>query len=252
MSAVLLPAFAGPKLNEVLTAVGGAGAGESKANGFFSAGAGGAGAPNEKGTGVDTNFSSAALGCALSEKPGVDDESCVPKRGLGASITGAGAGTGDVEGAGEPNEKALFDGSAIARTGAGCPNEKAGLDGSVTGAGTTGVPKLNGVGEGAAPKRGDSLASGSATFEVPTAGEGAPNENGEEDAAGRRAAAAGGTGDGVDISSTEVETSLGGAGALNDTPVVVAEVPKIEVLVEGEVGPNMEVVAGTVDGAAVT
>ncbi|KAJ8593907.1 hypothetical protein M405DRAFT_560398 [Rhizopogon salebrosus TDB-379] len=248
VSAALLPAFAGPKLNEDLTA-GGAGEGVPNANDFFSAGVGGAGVPNEKGAGTDNDFSSAGavLGRALSEKPGVVDVPCVPNRGLGASITGAGVGTRDVEGAGGPNEKALFDGSVIAGTDAGCPKENAGLDGSAAGAETTGVPKLNGAAGGAAPKReGGSRASGSVTFEVSTTGGEAPNENGKE-ATGRGATTADGTGD----PSTGARTSLGGAGAPNDTPVVVAEVPKIEELVDAGDAPNRELATGAADDAAV-
>ena len=243
VSAALLPALGGPKPNEGLTAVGGAGDGEPKANGFFSIGAGGAGALNEKGAGEDVGFSSAVLGRAVREKPEVVDEPCVPKRDFGVSVTGAGAG--DTEGADGPNEKALFDGSATAGTGVGCPKENAGLDSVSAGAGATGVPKLNGAREGVASTTSDSLASGSVVLEVSTAGGGALNENGE-DAAGRGAAAGGGIG----VPSAGAGTSFGSAGTPNDTPVVVV-VPKIEILAEGGVGPNLEFVAGAADGVPV-
>jgi hypothetical protein len=241
VSAALLPAFEGPKLNAGLIAAGGAGDGVPNVNDFFSAGAGGAGAPNEKDAGADTGFSSAGavLGRTPSEKPGVVDEPCVPKSGLGASITGAGGGTGDIEGADTPNEKAPFDDSVVTGASAGCSKENAGLDDSAAGAGTTGASKLHGEAEGAAPKVG-LLTLGSTAFEVSTAGGGAPNENGREDVTGR------GAEERVRIPSTGV-ASFGAAGVSNEMPAVVAEVPEIEVLVDAVVVPNTEVVAGATD-----
>lgn len=246
VSAALLPAFACPKLNSVAVAVGGAGEGAPKVNDFFSAGAGEADAnENDVGTEVDFSSAGAVLGRALNGNPVAVVVPCVPKNGFGTSITaaGAGAGAGDVEGAGPPNEKALFDGSVNAGVDAGSPKENAGLDGSAAGAETASVPKLN----GAAPKCDEGLfPSFSAGFGASLAGAGsagaggAPNENGEEDSAGVEAYGGAGEGTGEVTGVTPIAAGVAfGAGAPNAVPVLVEEGPKIEVLADAGAAPNV-------------
>jgi hypothetical protein len=257
VSAALLPALAFPKLNGLAVAVGGA-EGVPNVNGFFSAGAGEADA-NEKGGTTKAGFSSAGavLGRGLNENPATEVVSCFPKNGLGASITGAGAGTGVVEDAGSPNEKALFDGSVTAGVGARSPKENSGLDGSAVGAGTAGVPKLNEAVDEVAPKSdGGLLASCSAGFGASLAGAisagavEALNKNGEEDGAGVEAHAGGGemTGEGTSVTSIAAGAAFGGDRIPNDVPVLVEEGPKIEVLADAGAAPNIELAAGTTDG----
>lgn len=254
VSAALLPALACPKLNDLVVAVGGTAEGVPKVNGFFSAGAGEADA-NEKGGRTEAGFSSAGavLGHGPNENPDAEVVSCLPKNGLGASNTGAGTDAGVVEGAGPPNEKALFDGS-VAGVGTRSPKEK-GLDGSTAGAETAGAPKLNGAADGVVPKSdGGLLASCSAPFGASLAGVisagavEALNKNGEEDGAGVKACGSGGemAVEATGVTSTAAGAVLGGARALNDVPVLVEEGSKIEVLADAGATPNIE--AGAAGG----
>lgn len=261
VSVALLPALACPKLNGLAVAVGGAGEGVPKANGFFSAGAGEADA-NEKGGRTTAGFSSAGAvpGRGPNGNPAAKLVSCFPKKGLGASITGAGTGAGVVEGVGPPNEKALFDGSVIAGVGARSPKENPGFDGSAAGAETAGVPKPNGVADGVAPKSdGGLLACCSAGFGASLAGAisagavEALNKNGEEDGAGVEAYVGGGemTGEATGATSITADT-FGGARTSSDVPVLAEEGPKTEVLAEAGAAPKIRVAAGAADGVTDT
>lgn len=262
VSAALLPALACPKLKGLAVAVGGAGEGMPKVNGFFSAGAGEADA-NEKDGRTDAGFSpaGAVLGRGPNGNPAAEVVSCFPKNSLGASITGVGTGTGVVEGAGPPNEKLFFDGSVIAGVGARSPKENPGLDGSAAGAETVGVPKLNEAADGVAPKsNGGLLASCSAGFGASLTGAisagavEALNKNGEEDSAGVEAYGSGGevTGGATGVTSIAAGAVFSGARTPNDVLVLVEEGPKIEVLADTGAAPNMEVAAGAADGVTDT
>jgi hypothetical protein len=262
VSAALLPALAFPKQKGLVVTVGGAGEGVPKVNGFFSAGAGEADA-NEKDGRTEAGLSSAGavLGRGPDGNPAAEVVFCFPKNSLGASITGAGTGTGVVEGAGPPNEKVLFDGSVIAGVGARSPKENPGIDGSTAGAETVGVPKLNEAADGVAPKcNGGLLVSCSTGFGASLAGAisagavEALNKNGEGDGARVEAYGSGGetTGGATGVTSIAASAAFTGATTPNDVPLLVEEGPKIEALADAGAAPKIEVAADAADGVTDT